>query len=112
VETLIYLDTHIVVWLYERQLALLTPHAKRLLNTEDLLVSPMVMLELDYLRESKRIKPPPQRIFEYLRRKLGLSLCDKSFIEVIDSARKQRWTRPPETWPHSFRRIPKQILLM
>ena len=92
---MIYLDTHIVVWLYEGQLGLLTSHAKRLLNSEDLFVSPMVMLELDYLRESRRITPPSEKIFEYLSRKLGLSICNKSFIEVINSARKQSWTRDP-----------------
>lgn len=94
-EALIYLDTHIVVWLYERQLGLLTTRAKRLLDAEDLLVSPMVVLELDYLRESNRITLPSHKIVEYLRRKVGLSICDKSFQEVITSACKQSWTRDP-----------------
>lgn len=92
---MIYLDTHVVVWLYEKRLGLLTSSAKKRIETEDLFVSPMVALELDYLKESGRITPGSPRILEYLRRKLGLSVCEKPFLEVINSACRQIWTRDP-----------------
>ena len=44
-----YLDTHVVAWLCAGQVELLTDRALRLLRDSDLLISPMVRLELQYL---------------------------------------------------------------
>ena len=47
----IYLDTHILVWLYGGMVDLLSEKAKTLIESEDLVISPLVELELQYLFE-------------------------------------------------------------
>jgi PIN domain nuclease of toxin-antitoxin system len=69
----IYLDTRVLVWLYEKRLDLFTSRAKQLIDTERLFMSPMVILEMDYLHESKRIVVSSRRILSYLQKKLGLT---------------------------------------
>ena len=55
---MIYLDTHVVVWLYAGLTTRLRPAARDLLNTSDLAISPMVCLELQYLYETGRTTEP------------------------------------------------------
>ena len=45
----IYLDTHVVVWLYAGETSKLSQAAEELINTNDLLISPIVLLEMNYL---------------------------------------------------------------
>ncbi len=54
-QILIYLDTHIVVWLYAGLTAKLSDCAKHLINENELYISPIVRLELQYLYEIGRI---------------------------------------------------------
>jgi PIN domain nuclease of toxin-antitoxin system len=58
----LYLDTHILVWLYQDGAARLTPQGVRAVEAaEQLLISPMVELELTYLHEIARINCPALR---------------------------------------------------
>ena len=52
---MIYIDTHIVVWLYAGQVEKLSDQAKDLLNDNEIQISPIVRLELQYLNDIKRI---------------------------------------------------------
>jgi len=51
-----YLDTNVVVWLAENRLTRVSQKALDVLERADLLISPMVLLELEYLSEIKRIR--------------------------------------------------------
>jgi len=53
---MIYIDTHIAVWLYQKNLDLFAAHVKDFLDTHDILISPMVSLELSFLHEIGKIK--------------------------------------------------------
>jgi hypothetical protein len=44
-----------VVCLYDRKLDLLSKHAKAIIEEDDIVISPTVVLELEYLYEIKRI---------------------------------------------------------
>ena len=91
-----YLDTHVVVGLYQADLAALTPAALKILDSDDdLRISPMVLLELEYLYEIKRIKMNARRILDALALDIGLKLCDAPFAEVARKALEERWTRDP-----------------
>ena len=50
-ETIAYLDTHLVVWLYAGQVELIPHSVREILENSNLLLSPMVDLELEYLFE-------------------------------------------------------------
>jgi PIN domain nuclease of toxin-antitoxin system len=52
---MIYLDTHVVLWLYLRTGEGLSERARHSIEYEpEILISPMVLLELDYLHEVGR----------------------------------------------------------
>ena len=70
----IYLDTHIVVWLYSGDLHLFSEKACQLIEENDLLVSPLVLLELQYLFDIKRITVEPTIIFDSLAESIGLEM--------------------------------------
>ena len=92
---MIHLDTHVVVWLFAPRPDLLSPSVKDCLERDDLVVSPMVLLELDYLRETGRLAVGAETIFQSLQTSIGLGLCDVPFARVIQAAAKQTWTRDP-----------------
>jgi PIN domain nuclease of toxin-antitoxin system len=95
VEALIYLDTHVVAWLYAGQSDLLSPKAAKLIEAEDLRISPMVILELEYLHETGRLTVGGNSVTQSLATQLGLQVCDLPFPAVIESALDQHWTRDP-----------------
>jgi PIN domain nuclease of toxin-antitoxin system len=91
----IYLDTHTVVWLYSGDLHLFSEKACQLIEENDLLVSPLVLLELQYLFEIKRITVEPTVIFDSQTESIGLEKCRASFARVIAEAMRISWTRDP-----------------
>jgi PIN domain nuclease of toxin-antitoxin system len=91
----IYLDTHVVVWLYAGEHARLARTGRRLIESERLLVSPVLLLELALLEETGRIQVGPQTVFNELEASLGLSLCDLPFADVSAASLQQSWTRDP-----------------
>ena len=90
-----YLDTHVVIWLCQGQFEKLTSPAVAALADSELLVSPMVLLEMQYLYEIHRLLRPPQVLFNQLERQIGLRLCDHPFSAVVASALHENWTRDP-----------------
>ncbi len=51
----VYLDTHVVLWLHDREQDRLSPEARRVIERGKLRVSPAVVLELELLREIGRL---------------------------------------------------------
>ena len=83
---MIYLDTHVVAWLYTGDLGLFPAGVRRWLEEEELLISPMVELELQYLHEVGRTKVPGAEVVAALAAEIGLSRCDLPFEQVIAEA--------------------------
>jgi PIN domain nuclease of toxin-antitoxin system len=92
---LIYLDTHVVSWMFAGRLELLPPQVRELLEECDLLISPAVKLELQYLFEIKRTAEPAKVVLESLGREVGLKVCDLPFPDVVEIALSLDWTRDP-----------------
>ena len=92
---LIYLDTHVVAWLFAGRLELLPAGVRRLLDTSELMISPAVELELEYLFEIQRTVKPGREVVAALNREIGLKICDLPFPQVIAAAIQQSWTRDP-----------------
>jgi len=92
---LIYLDTHVVVWLYAGMLEKFSEQGKSLLNMNEPGISPIVRLELKYLFEIGRILVTPDVILSDLAKRLGLYLCDSDFNLVVSRALELNWTRDP-----------------
>jgi PIN domain nuclease of toxin-antitoxin system len=92
---LIYLDTHVVVWLYAGYADKFSPLAKSLINAHDVYISPIVRLELQYLHEIARITEEANAIVTDLSNRIGLKVCDKNFEAVVNQALSLSWTRDP-----------------
>ena len=90
-----YLDTHVLFWLCENRLDKISRKAQDAMNRHDLLVSPMVVVELGYMHELGRSKRVPQDILKQLREQIGLRVCDHSFADIAETATFEAWTRDP-----------------
>jgi PIN domain nuclease of toxin-antitoxin system len=96
VEALIYLDTHVAAWLYAGRGDLLTARGAKLINTEKaLMLSPAVVLELEYLHEIGRLAVGGKTIARSLAAEIGTRVHDMPFAAVIESALDLDWTRDP-----------------
>lgn len=93
---LIYLDTHVVVWLYAQGAAALSPRAADHIEAaSEIRCSPMVRLEVQYLFEIGRVTEPALGVFDALSAALGLRMCDLPFFAVVRESERQDWTRDP-----------------
>lgn len=92
-QSVVYLDTHIVVWLYAGLTEKITENAKKAIEDCDVLISQMVRLELQYLFEIGRIKLNPSMMIKSLSRSINLKVSDFPLSEIIDEALKIDWTR-------------------
>ena len=92
---MIYLDTHVVVWLYDGQVGKLSKAAAQKIQDEELLISPAVILELQFLHEIQRLRPTASHMVTTLAKEIALRVCDLPFIAVVESASEQKWVRDP-----------------
>jgi PIN domain nuclease of toxin-antitoxin system len=90
-----YLDTNALIWLAQGSLDGISPKVDRLLKNAELLFSPMVLLELEYLYEVKRIKRTARDIQKKVEYEAGVLLCELPFPAVANAALDEKWTRDP-----------------
>jgi len=91
----IALDTHVAVWLHAGDLERFPATLQRQLDAADLVISPMVLLEIEDLREIGRLNFSSEKILADLVADLGLRVCDHPFPAIVSEAVKQTWTRDP-----------------
>jgi len=92
---IVYLDTHVVIWVYEGDGQKMSPLASRTLDDSELLVSPAVVLELELLHEIGRIEIPAEKMIATLESQIDLRVCSLAFRDVATQALKESWTRDP-----------------
>ena len=92
---MIHLDTHVVVWLYLGRVDLLPAPVSALIEREDIVISPIVLLELQYLRETGRIQSDPLAMIDDLVRTIELTVSGSAFEEIVREACRHAWTRDP-----------------
>ena len=90
-----FLDTHIVVWLYEKRLNLLSEKAKKYIEENDLFISPIVEMEIEYLFEIGKIKDNSETIVSYLEKYIDLRVDEGDFREIVKISINEKWTRDP-----------------
>lgn len=92
----LYLDTHVLVWLYAQGLQGFSQRRVDFLESAaTLLISPMALLEIEYLHEIEKITRPSSVLVQYLSEKIGLTVCSKPFHQVSVQALEMKWTRDP-----------------
>jgi PIN domain nuclease of toxin-antitoxin system len=92
---ILHLDTHVVVWLYAGDRSRFPARALAALDHARLVYSPVVGLELAFLREIGRITVGPSEVLDYLRDRIGLVPDETPYLVVTRMAEAQSWTRDP-----------------
>ncbi len=90
-----YLDTNVTLWLMQGDRKQISREAKRIIDRSDLLISPMVALELEYLYELRRSNFRSLDIQMKLAEEIGLRICTLPFDLVAQAAIYEAWTRDP-----------------
>jgi len=93
-ETL-YLDTHAAVWLYAGRIDLFPARTRQRLEACDIVVSPMVLLEMQFLREAGKVSFKVDTFIRDMSSELGLRVGETAFAPVVISAARISWTRDP-----------------
>ena len=94
-EEVTYLDTHVVIWLYQGDPTKLSLTAAEHIRSSDLFISPAVLLEIQFLHEIRRITATGTRMLAALSEEIGLRVCQHTFSDVIAKALPQDWARDP-----------------
>lgn len=84
-----------IVLLAEANLRKISQKAIKLIQAGELRVSPMAVVELQYLYEARRIIVSPQDILLKLTAEIGLRVCDHPFPIIAEIALGETWTRDP-----------------
>ncbi len=92
---MIYLDTHVLVYLAAGETNRLGPAGRKAIDRGDLLASAASVLELEFLHELGRVKPTASKLISLLAADIGLRVCDLPFRTVVDHALAEGWTRDP-----------------
>ncbi len=90
-----YLDTNVAVWLAQGDLARIPARVLEVVEHAELLISPMVLVELEYLYEVKRTRFSARTIQLKLAHELGVRVCDLAFPLVAEVMLDEKWTRDP-----------------
>ncbi len=89
------LDTHAVVWLVGAQTERFGQEALALIGSAELLISPAVTLELQFLYEIGRVNAPATEALQTLQVALDIRVAADSFTDVVSAALAESWTRDP-----------------
>ena len=65
------------------------------MQSAELLISPMVLIELQYLFEIERIVIPPGDIAAKLQKEIGVCVHNGDFLEIAKVCWLETWTRDP-----------------
>jgi PIN domain nuclease of toxin-antitoxin system len=90
-----FLDTHAAIFLWEGRSEIFGAGARELLEQSALLVSPMVRLEMGFLKEVRKLKVEPDQILGSLTADYGVMMTDDSLEALIPVAMPLSWTRDP-----------------
>jgi PIN domain nuclease of toxin-antitoxin system len=93
--SVIYLDTHVVLWTYFGEREKLSKTALEELDSSALMISPAVMMEMQVLYEVGKSAVPPDQILGTMHQDFDLIICRVPFLEMSRQFLTETWTRDP-----------------
>ena len=90
-----FLDTHALIWLVTGESDKFDKKTLDSLQRKELFVSPMVLLEIEYLHEIKRLKYGADRFLEIAAAEGGVQVAKAPFAYIIHGSLLEHWTRDP-----------------
>lgn len=94
-KSLVFIDTHVALWMFVAVMQKLSRKAAHALEDNDIRISPIVRLELQYLYEIKRVKFAPSEIILYLQDAIELKETNTTTLDLVNTATDIGWTRDP-----------------
>lgn len=91
----VHLDTHAALWLYAGEVERFSDRARSILERAALYISPLVLLEIQYLKETGKLNVKPDTFLRDMREALGLEISQAPFASVAIEAVRLSWTRDP-----------------
>lgn len=91
----VFLDTHVVVWLFQNATSRFSVNARKTIEEHELLISPIVAMELQLLHEIRRLKVNADALIYFLAHRIGLTIKDDSLLGTSMAAIRETWTRDP-----------------
>ena len=92
----VFLDTHVAAFLHAGDAGLFSPQASHMLNAAtEILLSPMVVLELQYLFEVGKIAYPGDQIAAFLEHEYSVGVDRQGLGQAVLNAATLSWTRDP-----------------
>lgn len=92
-ESVAFLDTHILVWLWADPHKKISNKARLIMNNSALFISSIVLLELQYLHEIGRLRVHPEIMFSHFHVSIGLQKSSAVLSDVVQVAKELTWTR-------------------
>jgi PIN domain nuclease of toxin-antitoxin system len=90
-----FLDTHAAVFLWEGRAEIFGSGSRELLEQSALFVSPLVRLELGFLKECGKLTIEPDQILGSLVTDLGVMVTSDPLDALVPHAMDLSWTRDP-----------------
>lgn len=90
-----FLDTHAAIFLWEGRTELFGSGSRELLERAVLQISPLVRLELGFLREVGKLKVEPDHLLGSLTADYGVTVTADPIDRLIPLAMPLSWTRDP-----------------
>ncbi|MEI8095417.1 MAG: PIN domain-containing protein [Spirochaetales bacterium] len=91
---MIFLDTHAAIFLTASSHKI-SRKVWKTLEQEELVLSPMVRLEFEFLHESGSIREEPMALFENLARHHSVTIETEGWARAAEIAQVLNWTRDP-----------------
>ncbi len=91
----VYLDTNVALWLAFGKLNRLSKDAKRALERFDVLISPIVLVEFEFLYEIGKSSAYAQDVQIKLEHEVHARVCHFSFPAIAQVMIGEKWTRDP-----------------
>ncbi|MGI9073676.1 MAG: type II toxin-antitoxin system VapC family toxin [Bryobacteraceae bacterium] len=91
-----YLDTNVVYRLtLGGESGVISERARQQMERTDLLISAMVLLELEMLYEIGKLRVGAKYLVTEFAGKIGLKICDLPMSTIVASSLAIKWTREP-----------------
>jgi PIN domain nuclease of toxin-antitoxin system len=90
----IHLDTNVVVFLFRGEISQLSSTAKAVVNSDQLVISPLVLLELQLIGH-RWGSPAPDEVLRFLRRDFAIDVSRTPLLAIVEKSLPLTWTREP-----------------